>query len=259
MTIASTAATLADLRYPTPINTVCGLSSAILLGRSRSFRRDALSAVARLRPPLCITGSENIPSSGPGLCTINHYYRPGFKAWWLALALSAAIPVDVHWVMTSALTFPGRRFGIIRSRVSRWLLRRMALVYGFSPMPAMPPAPDEVRERAQAVRQILAYVRDDPLLLIGLAPEGHDNLRGGLMVPPSGVGRFILHLARLGLAIFPVAGYECPEGFHLCFGKAYQFELPKSLPHCQVDKYVSEFVMYRIADLLPEDQRGDYL
>jgi hypothetical protein len=192
------------------------------------------------------------------LLTINHYYRPGFGAWWLAFALSAAVPTEIHWIMTSTLNYPGQCFGRLRTQVSRWLLPRIARVYDFTSMPAMPPAPDEVPERARAVRQAISVARKNPLALIGLAPEGHDNLRRGLMVPPSGVGRFIFHLTRLGSPIYPVAGYELSDGFNLAFGNPYSLRLPESLPHDRIDQYVGDLVMQRIAALLPEDQRGDF-
>jgi hypothetical protein len=258
MAIDNAAGELTGLRYPSPFGVIFGLSSAVLSGSRRSFRKDSLAAIARLEPPLCLSGSEYIPSSGPALLTINHYYRPGFGAWWLAFALSASVPAEIHWVMTSALNYPGRIFGRLRTLVSRWLLPRIARVYDFTSMPAMPPAPNEVLERARAVHHAISFTRNNPLALVGLAPEGHDNLRRGLMVPPSGVGRFILHLSHLGLTIYPVAAYEHQDGFHLSFGCPYSLRLPESLPQHQIDQFVGDLVMRHIAALLPEDQRGDY-
>ena len=84
------------------------LVASAFLRQKRSFRRDGLECIGRIEPPLQVIRPENIPLKGPLLLVFNHYYRPGFQAWWMALGLSALIPVDIHFVMTGALTFPGR-------------------------------------------------------------------------------------------------------------------------------------------------------
>jgi hypothetical protein len=76
--------------------------------------------------------------------TINHYARPGFHAWWLALALSAVVPTDVHWIMTAAWTYSDGFRARTVTPLSRWLFGRIAQVYGFTSMPPMPPDPKDV-------------------------------------------------------------------------------------------------------------------
>ena len=69
--------------------------------------------IATLKTPLKVTGQENIPTSGPCLVTVNHYARPGFWAWWISFAISSVLPVDIHWVMTRELTYPGQRRAVV--------------------------------------------------------------------------------------------------------------------------------------------------
>ena len=121
--------------------------------RPRSLAHDAQAAMAGLRPELLVLGGDRSPSSGPCLVTCNHYSRPGFDAWWLALAISAAVAAqreesadrEIHWVMTAAWTFPESRIKRrILTPLTRWAFARVARVYGFVTMPPMPPHPDEV-------------------------------------------------------------------------------------------------------------------
>ena len=105
-----------------------------------------------LKPPLRLLDAENIPTAGPCLITFNHYYRPGFDAWWMALAIAATAPVDVHFIMTSELTYPGKWYAPLGKSLSRALLRRLSKVYGFTSMPPMPPRPEDVQARARSVR-----------------------------------------------------------------------------------------------------------
>jgi hypothetical protein len=85
-------------RYPLLLDLGGRLTVSALLGKKRSFGEDSRFCMAKLRPAMRIFGEEHIPSAGPGVITINHYYRPGFQAWWLALGVSAAVPVEVHWI-----------------------------------------------------------------------------------------------------------------------------------------------------------------
>jgi len=244
------------LHYPIPWGLAFRIVGSILVRETRSFQEDAHTCIEKLPAQLQVFGQEHIPSSGPGLLTINHYYRLGFHAWWLPLAVSSLVPSKVHWVMTAALTFPGQPYASLRTWVSRRILAKIAWVYDFSPMPAMPPDPEQVSDRAQAVRQILAYIRKTPNPLLGLAPEGYDNLAGGLMWPPSGVGRFIYHLSRYGLEIFPIGVYESETSLCLRFGEPYRLDIQEGVSPDQRDCYAIEEVMHHIAALLPRSLRG---
>jgi hypothetical protein len=125
--------------YSYPAFLLSSLAGDVLFGGHRSFRSDAMACIERLVPPLQVFGKENIPPCGPCLLTFNHYSRPDFNAWWIALAVASQLPMDAHFVMTDELTSPDIRFSPGGMPFSRWLLRRVAKVYGFTSMPPMPP------------------------------------------------------------------------------------------------------------------------
>ena len=246
-------------KYILPRSLVFRLALAVVLRRRRSFRADAQTCLAALRPPLRVEGCEHVPEAGPCLLTVNHYSRPGFNAWWLALAISAVASYDVHWAITAALTYPDPVRAHVYTPASRWLLRRLALVYGFTTLPAMPPNPAEVAERAQAVRRVLAWAQQTPQPVIGLAPEGRDTRGGELEWPAPGAGRFIFHLARLGLQIVPIGACEADGLFCLRFGAPYRLGLERDLTPDQRDRRASEIVMQHLAAELPQRLQGDFL
>ena len=238
--------------YGLPRELLPQLGLALLTGQRRSFRADAMRCASALRPPLKIYGAENIPVCGPCLVTTNHYSRPGFRAWWLALAVSAAVPAEVHWLITSAWTYPDRLRGATITPASRWVLKRLAQVYGFTTMPPMPPEPADVLKRVEAVRRVLQVASQSERPLIGMAPEGGDfGVEGRLAEPPPGAGRFIFHLCELGLEICPVGIFEEAECLCLRFGPRYRLEALPGLPAFARDRCASQEVMQRIADLIP--------
>jgi len=244
--------------YTFPILPATSVAGALLSGKHRSFRRDASRCLTYLRPGLRLCGAQHIPSSAPFLITVNHYSRPGFNAVWTAFAVSATVPVEIHWLITSAWTFPGRRLRRPARKISEWVLYRLSIVYGFTPLPPMPPDPLEVQARALAVKRALNYARQTPAPAIGLAPEGQDAPGGRLCVPPAGVGRFIVQLLNHCQSVVPIGIFE--EGGYLCaqFGAPYTLEIPPDLHHKQLDQYVSGQVMAAIARELPSHLRGEY-
>jgi 1-acyl-sn-glycerol-3-phosphate acyltransferase len=242
-------------RYALPAGLISRVALSVVTGRARSFGADARVAVGGLRPPLTVLGGENLPAAGPCLLTVNHYYRPGFQAWWIPLALSSIVPCDVHWVMTSAWTYTDPLGVLVFAPVMRWLLGRLARVYGFT---TMPPEAAEVAGRAQGVRRVLTRARGTPQAVIGLAPEGRDAPGGVLQWPPSGGGRFISHLAALGLRVVPVGAYEVEPSLCLRVGSAYELDLSPDLPPDERDRHVSEQVMRHIAVQLPLKLQGEF-
>jgi 1-acyl-sn-glycerol-3-phosphate acyltransferase len=205
-----------------------------------------------------VLGGETIPQSGPCLVTFNHYYRPGFNAWWMSLALAATIPAEVHFVVTGELTYPGKWYAPLGRAGSRWLLKRFARIYGFTTMPPMPPRPQDVKARARSVRRVLAFARSHPRAVIGLAPEGGDQPGGLLNRTPAGAGRFILLLADLGFPLLPVGCFEDGGAFCLRFGEAYHLKIPDGLASKEKDIVAAKVVMQSIAPLLPERLRGEF-
>lgn len=231
----------------------------ILLLRHRSFRLDAKACIEKLNPPLQVLGRENIPGHGPCVITINHYHRTGFGAQWLAFAVAASLPADMHWIMTGEFTYPEKLYELFGGPGSRILLKRIARVYGFTTMPPMPPRPRDVKARAASVRGVLKYVRyaEDPIL--GLAPEGYDTPHGELVRPATGLGRFGLLLSKAGLKFIPVGAYEAAGFFYLHFGRPYQLNLGRELPADEKDEQAVQIIMKNIARLLPPYLKGEFV
>jgi len=242
--------------YPPSLIPQIAFDAALL--RPRRFREDALACSAALHPPLRLLGAENIPRDGPCLLTVNHYHRPGFAAQWLALGISAAVPAEIHWIMTAEWTAPGKWYELFKSLASRCLLGRLARIYGFTSMPPMPPRPRDVEARARAVRAVLAFAKTNPPPIIGLAPEGGDQPGGRLSQPAPGSGRFALRLARLGLSPVPVGAFEADGTFCLHFGPTYEFKLPAGLSAAEKEHQAATIMMENIARLLPQHLRGQF-
>jgi hypothetical protein len=247
--------------YPSYTYPAClapGLIANVLFGGRRSFRDDGLACLERLNPPLCVIGTDNIPQNGPCLITFNHYYRPGFSAWWMALGIASLVPVEMHWVMTGELTFPGKWYAPLGMAGSRWLLKRFAKIYGFTTMPPMPPRPKDLKARARSVRRTLAFAKNHPRAILGLAPEGGDQPGGLINWPPAGAGRFVLLLAEQGFPILPVGCFEEAGEFCLRFGGHYQLIVPDGLSSKENDAAAARIIMQKIALLLPERLRGGF-
>ena len=244
--------------YSYPRGLLLGVARDLLLLRQRDLHRDAQVCIANLNPPLQVYGKQNIPQHGPCVITINHYHRPGFGAQWFVLAVSATVPVPVHWVITEELTHLSKPTGMLGPISSRVLLQRIARMYGFTTMPPMPPRPRDVEARARSVRAVLEYVRGAKAPVLGLAPEGHDSPEGVLTRPPGGVGRFALLITRAGLRFVPVGAYEADGAFHLHFGEPYELRVPGHLSAEEKDTSAAIMLMNHIAWLLPPALRGEF-
>jgi hypothetical protein len=57
---------------------------------------------------------------------VNQYSRPGFQAWWIALAVSALLDIDLHWVITSGWVYEDPLRSMTITPLSRFMLRRIA-------------------------------------------------------------------------------------------------------------------------------------
>jgi hypothetical protein len=245
--------------YPLPWDVLVKLAYTSLRKQRRSFGADARVCLGKLPERLRVYGGENIPQTGPCLVIANHYARPGFGVWWLAIAISASLPVEVHWIFTAEWTYPDRIRRTLLTPASRAIFERIASVYEFTTMPAMPPDPGEVERRAKAVRNVLAYVHRTPKPVIGLTPEGRDISGGKLGFPPPGVGRFISHLSAAGLALNPVGVFEESGGLCLHFGPVFSLPDKPEMPAKEKDRSISRVVMDRIAALLPGHLRGEFM
>lgn len=241
---------------PYPLQTVLGLAWALLRGGKRSLRVDALRCTRRL--PVKVMGREHIPQSGPGVVLLNHYYRPGFSAAWITLAVSAVVPQELVWVMTAAWTEANSTWTRFQSAASVPLFPRLARVYGLISMPPMPPRQHESAARARAVRQILATARRNPAPLLAIAPEGQDPPGGVLMRPPPGVGRMLARLAQSGCLFYPLGIYEQDGEVVTNFGPGFQLCLQEGLRPDVIDRLAADKVMNAIAEQLPLGLRGAY-
>ena len=240
-------------KYELPAGVIVGLAFNALFGLPRSFHTDAVRCIGKLKPPLQVYGQENIPEFGPSVVTVNHYYRPGFDAWWIALAVAATISIEMHWVTTGELTYLGK----LGALLSHWGLERIGKTYGFTTMPPMPPRPGDVAARARSVKKVLTLMKGSGDTILGLAPEGADQNDGGRSLPPSGVGRFGLLLAGSGSVFVPVGVYEADGTFCIRFGPSYRLMVPKGLSTDEKDRAAAKIMMSKIAILLPEVlQRG---
>jgi len=228
--------------------------------RHRDFRDDAKACIDHLKPPVQIGGCENIPERGPCVLIVNHYHRAGFGAQWIALAIAALVPANMHWLMTGEFTYPGKWYQSMGAVGSRILLKRIAAVYGFTTMPPMPPREKDVEARAVSVRAVLDYVKRTKDPILGLAPEGHDapGPEGVLTRPTHGVGRFGLLLSTMGLKFNPVGVYEADGVFHIHFGESYELAVPRQLSSDEKDRRASQLMMESIARLLPVPLRGEF-
>jgi hypothetical protein len=253
--IRQTLALLPD--YPAfPLPTLLGVAWAVIGGKKRSFRQDAMDCTRKLQ--MRILNPENMPQKGPGVVLVNHYYRPGFFAGWIALAVSAAVPVELVWMMTAAWTEGSTPWEWVKARCSVSLFPRLARVYSFIPMPPMPPRAHEVAARARAVRQFLAATRQMPPPVLAVAPEGMDPLGGQLMQPHRGVGRMLAKLAARGLRFYPVGVFEQDKALILHFGPVFQLSLSAGLGAEKIDQEAADSAMCAIAACLPSALRGAY-
>ncbi len=246
-------------RYRIPRRFLGSFLWAALTLRPRSFARDAQLAMRGLRPDLEVLGGKHVPPRGPCLVTCNHYSRPGFDAWWLALGIAAAVAAhrapdadpEIHWVMTAAWTFPesGWRQRVL-TPLTRWAFDRVAQVYGFVTMPPMPPDPHEVELRALAVLRTVRLARRLAQKggMVGLAPEGRD-VAEGLGRPPAGAGEFIALLVRAGLPVLPAGVTEQGGRLRVSFGPLFEPEIPPE--RTKRDSTVARQVMAAIGRQLP--------
>ena len=188
------------------------------------------------------------------LITVNHFSAADFHAWWFVILISSIIPVKIHWVVTSGWTNSGWLTGF-----THWLFPKGASLLGFTPMPAMPPDPAEAELRAKAVRHALRYASQTSRPVIGMAPEGGDRQGGVLGRLYPGVGRFILLLSQHCPQILPVGVWKSDGHIHLKFGEPYRLQVSDGLSASERDSQVGNTVMQHIANLLPEQLRGEYL
>lgn len=245
--------------YPTyrqNLTIIASILFSLFTRRSRNFSSDARRLIKGITPFPVIHNLPNIPAEGPFLLTLNHYSRPGFNIFWAAAALSSVLPRTPIWLMTSAWTDRTKGLDQARTWLTRKLFTRLADIYGFVTTAPMPPAPEEVSERAASLRRLHYRLRDLPDPILCLAPEGMDFSGGVPGFPPDGTGKFILQVLKKLNRILPVGVYEEDGKLILNFGNPY--ELDSEAIHSSKDKEIAALVMQKIAALLPARMRGQF-
>jgi hypothetical protein len=227
-------------------------------GRKRSFQIDAVKLSSGMGVPLRINGSEFIPRGGPGLVVINHYSRKGLSILFPVVGLAAIVPVDMHWIMTGAWTFPGNPLRRPLRAISKWVFKRIAWVYGFTLTPPLPPEPADAPARTEAVRGVFQHIKANPTTLVALAPEGQDFPGGVLGELPPGAGKFMLELNRRLGCIHPVGIYEEDDSLRINFGPPFDLGSIINSGSGDLDEKVGRMMMERIATLLPDRLAGPY-
>jgi hypothetical protein len=243
--------------YPVPALTILRLIIAAGFSQKRSFHHDACKMIAPVS--LRISGEEWIPSQGGYLLTINHYSRPGFGIWWAIAAISAIIQPEIYWIMASNWTYPGQKREKVLLPLTHYAFKQISSIYNFATMPPMPPDPKQVEERALAVRKVVSYLRKTPSAIVGMAPEGMDLPSGNLGEPPSGSGRFVHQMTRMGFKIIPIGIFEESNTLCINFGPCYVPEPVDSFATDILDRRISFSVMSHIAMQLPQELRGNFI
>jgi 1-acyl-sn-glycerol-3-phosphate acyltransferase len=246
-------------KYSLPTKFVYKVVMAILLNSKRSFKEDARLALSGKHPQLKVIGKENIPPAGPCLILMNHYSRPGYIPIWSAFSISSLLPMESHWLMTYAWTSPNKFWDTYKRRLTRILFTSICKVYGFIPMPPMPPDPREVIDRAMAVRTLMALVRQNNPIAIGMAPEGRDFPDAVLGRPPFGMGRLLEQLAKYINNVIPVGVYEEKDLQVIHFGVPISLKIKGDWSNEEKDYELSDQVMCAIAALLPDRLRGEFI
>jgi 1-acyl-sn-glycerol-3-phosphate acyltransferase len=252
--------------YHHPKGLVLQVVWAVLFGQRRTLSADAARLVAHAPVPPRIEHAEFIATDQPFVVVANHYHRPGLDAWWGPILISHAVALhrlagrgEIHWGMASRWTYPaddwfGRR---VMEPLTVALFPRLANVFGFIPMPPIPPRPEEAAARARAVRQFLALAQE-PDTLIGLVPEGRDSPDATLVAPPPGAGRFMLQLRKTGRLILPAGVAERHGTLTVVFGPPFRLEMPAGIDKETADREASTRVMVTIGRCLPPALWGEF-
>jgi hypothetical protein len=192
------------------------------------------------------------------LYCVNHFSAPGFSALWIAIALSAALPEQIHWSMTSAWTFSGHPLRRILRFLSERILAMIAEVYDFTLMPPMPKEEADSSNRSLALRELFQLARANPEMSFAFAPEGRDFPGGVLGEPAEGFGRFIYEFSQLGFLVLPVGVFEGEDALILNIGEPVALIAEKNIDNHQLDEKINLKIMSAIALLLPSQLRGKY-
>lgn len=206
--------------------------------RFYDFANSVLRFLFRLLVDYRITGLEKVPREGGLIVCLNH------TSFLDPLMVGAFLP----------------RVVIMMSKVENFrnpLLGLVSRLYG-----AFPVRRGEVDR--QALRRAEGVLREGKALL--MAPEGTRSKTGHLQPGRAGTALLVL---RTGAPVLPI-GIAGGRDFYrrlarlqrtrvrINIGEPFSSKAPQSLPPSKAREAVTEEIMYRIAALLPEENRGAY-
>ncbi len=113
----------------------------------------------------------------------------------------------------------------------------------------MPPALDELAERALSIRKLMRFIHENPQTILCFAPEGQDFEYDKFGKLHECTGKFIFQIQKQLKHIIPVGVWEENGRLILKFGEPYT--LDKGLKCEDSEMEISNLVMGKIASLLP--------
>jgi 1-acyl-sn-glycerol-3-phosphate acyltransferase len=203
------------------------------------FSKSVVRGLLRLLTHYEVEGEENLPEGGPLLLVFNHL------AWWDAPVAMATLP----WRMRAIALKDLQRVPITGQVLS---LSNAIFV-------------DRGRYDREALRQALAVL--DAGEVLGIAPEGRMSVTGALERGKTGPG-FLARKADVPILPVGLTGTEKAIGEwrrfrrpHITVNIGPVFRLPEGAQYAsrkeerQAD---ADFIMERLAELLPPEYRGVY-
>lgn len=184
-----------------------------------------------------ISGRENVPMKGPLLIIANHL------SWYDPFLLGVVLPRRV-WFFTKIEIFRWPFVGFLCRLTEQVPVNRGA------------------RDRA-ALEKGLTYLQEGKALMV--FPEGTVEKQEQMIPPHTGTAMLAM---RTGVTVLPIAHYgtrRILRSFRVWFpnvdvkiGKPYIPTLPSGVSRKAGLHFITEDMMTRIADMLPEEQRGVY-
>jgi 1-acyl-sn-glycerol-3-phosphate acyltransferase len=185
-----------------------------------------------------VRGVENMPPSGPLLIVANHL------SWYDPFLIGVILPRRL-WFCAKVELFSWPLFG--------WACKQTGQI----------PVRRGKSDRA-SLEKALAYLREGKAVVI--FPEGKVEKHGRMIEAHTGIamlalrsGAKLLPIAHTGLRprLFGWLNYIFPRG-SVRIGMPFTPQIPTSLSHREVLRFITQDVMERIASMLPSEQRGIY-